>query len=143
MMIPQRGRRLFSTAAILMIVNAAAHMAGFLASQPDAKEQVVLTAMNNLRQPLGLGMNPSMLDMFNALNAVVCITFAGLGILSLVVAGTTGTTARLLRNVSLANAAWVVAYIAVSAIYRIPPPLIMGTVLEIFLVLHLATARRN
>jgi hypothetical protein len=39
MMISQRGRRLFSTAAILMIVDAAAHMAGFLASQPDAKEQ--------------------------------------------------------------------------------------------------------
>lgn len=47
------GRRLFSTADVLMILTALAHTAGNLAPGGDAAEQVLLVAMRNHRILLG------------------------------------------------------------------------------------------
>src|SRR6185369_7371921 len=80
------GRRLFSTAALLMILTAAAHTAGNLASGPeDPAERQVFAAMDGLRFPLGMGMNPSLRDVYWELVFTMSITFAAIGVINLVI----------------------------------------------------------
>ena len=63
MTIWQPGRRLFTTAAILMILTAAAHTMGAVSPMPDgAAERRLLAEMRGYVLPMGMGMNPSMFD---------------------------------------------------------------------------------
>ena len=73
----QKGRRLFSTAAVLMILAAVAHTAGSLASGPeDPVGRNLLESMRNYKVPLGMGMNPSVHDIYWDLVFTMSITFA-------------------------------------------------------------------
>ena len=131
------GRRLFSTAAVLMILTALAHTAGNLApGSGDAAEKLILAAMGNYRLPMGMGMNPSMLDIFHSVVFTMSITFLALGAINLALAAG-GASDPLLRRVAWLNAAWVAAFIALNVVCRIPPPLISGVVIELPLVAYL------
>jgi hypothetical protein len=137
------GRRLFSTAAILMILTAAAHTAGNLASGPeDPAERQVFAAMDSLRVPLGMGMNPSVRDIYWDLVFTMSITFAALGVINLVVASSPDSTDRLLRRVGWVNALWVGVFLILCWAYRIPPPLISAVVIEAFVLAALIMTRR-
>jgi hypothetical protein len=140
----QPGRRLFSTAAILMILTAAAHTAGNLQSRTNGPaEQRLIDTMNGYRIPMGLGMNPSMSDINSLLVFTMSITFTALGLINLLLAGTPETSARLLRRVAWANALWVGAFLILSWIYRIPPPLISAAVIELFVLASLVALQRR
>jgi hypothetical protein len=134
----QPGRRLFSTAAILMILAAAAHTAGNLQPPPNGPaEQRLIDTMNGYRIPMGFGMNPSMSDINSLLVFTMSVTFTALGLINLLLASTPETSAHLLRRVAWANALWVGAFLALTWIYQIPPPLICAIVIELAVVASL------
>lgn len=131
----QPGRRLFTTAAIFMILTAAAHTLGTVSPMPDGPaEQRLEAAMRGYVLSMGMGMNPNMLDVQMDLSFTMSITFAALGLLNLLLASSRDATDGLLRRIGWLNAIWVGAFLALNFIYRIPPPLICATVIEIFVV---------
>src|SRR5436309_2649294 len=119
------GRRLFSTAAVLMLLTAGVHTAGNLASglQDDAERQV-FASMGNLRSPLGFGMSPSLKDIYWTLVFTMSITFAALGAINMLLAASTQISDSLLRRVAWANVLWVGVFLILAWIYQVPPPLI-------------------
>ena len=139
----QPGRRLFSTASVLMILTAAAHTAGQLSPPSDPAVTELLAAMENLRRPLGLGMNASMLDLLRLLGFTMTVTFVGLGSINLLLAGSPDTTPGLLRRISWANVAWVGAFLALSFFYQIPPPFISAVIIELVLLASLLLPPRG
>ena len=140
----QPGRRLFSTAAILMILAAAAHTAGNLPSTPNGPaEQHLIDTMNGYRIPMGFGMNPSTSDINSLLVFTMSVTFTALGLINLLLASTPETSARLLRRVAWANALWVGAFLILTSIYQIPPPLICAIAIELAVVASLLPLQRR
>src|SRR5215471_16676959 len=99
----RKGRRLFSTAAIFMLLTAAAHTAGNLGSGPDTpEEQRVFNDMGAIRFPMGMGMNPSLRDIWWDLVFTMSITLVALGAINLVLAAS-----REIRDRMLLRVAWV------------------------------------
>jgi len=137
------GRRLFTVAAMLMILTAAAHTAGILKEGPvDPAEQRVLAAMEEFHIDMGMGMNPSARDIFQSLTITMSITLAALGLLNLLVAGSAAVPDAILRRVSWVNLIWVGAFVALNWAYRLPPPLISGLLIEAAVVGALLALRR-
>ena len=134
----RRGRRLFSLAAVLLTVVAAAHTLGHLPLIfPDGPLPGLLGQMDAERQPLGLGMAASMLDIHLALVLTMSVTFAALSLVNLVVAAAAGTDAAMLRRLGWINAAWVGALVAVYAYFRVAPPLVSTALVELVILLDL------
>jgi hypothetical protein len=89
------GRRLFTCAAILMVLMAVAHTAGFLAEAPsNPVEQKLFADMGALLNPLGLGMSPSVKDIYFGLAFSLGVAVAGLGVMNLVLAAIPETPER-------------------------------------------------
>jgi hypothetical protein len=134
----QRGRRLFTTAAILMILTAIAHTMGNLFPPPQGPpEQQLFAAMDAYRAPLGLGMTPSMHDIYTTIVFTMSITFAALGVMNLVIAASSESSATLLRRVTWVNALWVGAFLILTWVCQVPPPLICAVIIEAVIVLGL------
>ena len=133
----QRGRRLFSTAGILMILTAAAHTAGHFSPPNSPAEEQLLAAMRNFQIPMGLGMNPSMMDILGSLSLTVAITFFALGLINLLLAGSAETTERLLRRVTWVNVVWVGGFLSVCYVHHVLPPLTFAVVIEMVLLASL------
>ena len=125
-----------------MLLTAAAHTAGNLAAPPgDASEQKVFAAMESLRTDMGLGMSPSVKDIYWCLTFIMSVTLTALGLLNLTLAAAKDASDLLLRRVSWVNLLWVTAFVIVCWTYRIPPPLLSGLVIDVFVVASLiATA---
>ena len=125
-----------------MVLTAAGHTTALLFSRADPGNQRALKAMRRDKLPLGMGMNPSLEDIYWSMSFTVGLTFAALGGLNLVVAATSSSSAALLRRLSWVNLLWVSGFIALNAVYRVPPPLIFGTIIEIFVVAWLSCPRK-
>jgi hypothetical protein len=139
----QRGRRLFSTSAMLMILTAVGHTAGFLlGGSSDPADQRVVDAMRERKNPLGMGMNPSVYDIYWDLVLTMSITFAALGLINLLIAATPSASSGLLRKVGWANALWLAAFLVLNVALRIPPSLISGGITELTVIAFLLTSRR-
>jgi hypothetical protein len=137
------GRRVFTSAAILMLVMAAAHTAGFLAAAPsNPVEERLFADMEAVRNPLGLGMSPSFKDIFFGLAFTLSTAFAGLGVMNLTLAAIPETPDRVLRAAAWVNALWVAAFLILSWAYRVPPPLIFGAIVGIAVAASLIDLRR-
>jgi hypothetical protein len=103
-----RGRRLFSTAGILMLLTAMAHALGNLSYQPsNAAEENLMADMAEFHAPLGLGMSPSVKDIYFCLGWAVSLLMATLGVMNLLLAAIPETPVSVLRRVSIWNAIWV------------------------------------
>ena len=140
----RRGRRLFSTAAALLILVAAAHTAGIARLLfPTEPLPRVFGAMAAERTPMGMGMEPSVLDISLAVSLTMSVTLAALGLLNLVVAAAADTGAATLRRLAWLDAAWVGALVALYAHYRIPPPLVSTALVEVVLLANLVTTARD
>ncbi|HEV2688747.1 MAG TPA: hypothetical protein VGV35_09340 [Bryobacteraceae bacterium] len=131
------GRRLFSTAAILMLLMAAAHSAGNIQGPLEPPEQKLFSDMDSFRSPLGLGMTPSVKDFFFAMGWTVSLTFAALGSINLSLAAISETPDRVFRRVSWMNALWLGALLFVACVYRVPPPLISAVIIEVVVIASL------
>ncbi|MBM3728717.1 MAG: hypothetical protein FJW40_25235 [Acidobacteria bacterium] len=124
-----RGRRAFSIAAILMILTAVAHTMGSIAPPGDPEHVALVKGMSALRIPVGLGMEPSLFDIYLDLTFTMSVCLAGLGLLNLVLAGSEGTPAVVLRRVSWVNLAWMAALVVLAVVFHIAPMLISGVLI--------------
>jgi hypothetical protein len=137
------GRRAFTSAAIVMLLMAAGHTAGFLTAAPsNPVEEKLFADMGAVLNPLGLGMSPSVKDIYFGLAFALGVTFAALGVTNLMLAAIPETPDRVLRAAGWVNALWVGAFLILNWVYRVPPPLIFGTILGIAVVASLIDLRR-
>ena len=137
------GRRAFTCAAILMLLMAVGHTAGFLAAGPsNPVEEKVFSDMDAVHNPLGLGMSPSMKDIFFALAFTMGVVCAALGAMNLMLAAIPETPYRVLRAAGFVNALWVGTFLILNWVYRVPPPLIFGTILGVAVAASLVNLRR-
>lgn len=143
MAIWQKGRRLFVIASILMIVTAVFHTLGQFAPSSGPAETTAINAMQAFRVDLGLGMRPSIFDVFRGLAFTMSITFVAIAALNLVVASSAETSAKLLRRITWVNIIWVVVFTAVTLGYQALPPVISGLVFLVFLVASLAGQKKS
>ncbi len=126
----QRGRRFFSVAAILMILTALVHTAGNVAGgPPDPADTAVQAVMQTRKLALGMGMAPSVWDIYRTLIFTMSVTLTALGAVNLLLAADAST--RLLRRVAWLNFLWVGGFTLLNLAYRVPPPLISGVLIEI------------
>jgi hypothetical protein len=137
------GRRAFTSAAILMMLMAAGHTAGFLAAGPsNAVEEKLFADMGALLNPLGLGMSPSVKDIYFSLAFTLGVVFAALGAMNLMLAAIPETPIRVLRAAGWINALWVAGFLVLNWVYRVPPPLIFGAIVGIAVAVSLIDLRR-
>ena len=129
------GRRLHSTAGVLMILTAMAHTAGNLAPNQNFALEQVMNVMRSYHLSMGMGMSPSVFDIFVSLSWTMSFTFTALGILTLIIAGSADTTGSLLRKVGWLNVVWVGAMLVTNILLRIPPPLICAATIEAVLLM--------
>jgi len=137
------GRRFFSAAAILMLVTAALHTFGFFAPHPlTPAESGIMSAMSNFREDMG-SMHPSMADIYFSLAMAMTVTFFALGIISLVLASSNEISDAMIQRIGWINFLWVTAICIESYHYQIPPPLIFGIIIDIFVLAGLLLPSRK
>ena len=130
-----RGRRLFSVAAILLIVVAGLHTMGHFSPPPDDPAlRAVEESMKGYRLELPLGVRPSVADIVSSLSLTMTITLVLIGVLDLLVARSNVPS---VRPFALANVLGVGALVALYGTYRIPPPLVTLALVWLFVVLAL------
>jgi len=131
------GQRFFSAASLALIVVGALHTLGHFAPNADPALQRLEAEMDSFRLPMGMSMNPSILDLFKSLSLTVTVTLVALGLQNLVVAASRDASARLIRGLTLVNLAAVGALVALYAFYRVPLPLVTLGVVEAIFILSL------
>ena len=111
------GRSWFIAGTVLLALAGAAHTAGqFTPDEPEIA--AALAAMRASSLPLGMGMAPSLWDIFRDLAFTMSVTFFALAAMNAIVVWHRDTTAALLRAVTVLNLVWVAAFIVVCYVYR-------------------------
>ncbi|MFN8003034.1 MAG: hypothetical protein U0X75_18695 [Acidobacteriota bacterium] len=129
------GRRLFSIAAICLVLTAAAHTMGHFQPPPtDAATTNLLTTIENYKISLGLGMNPSYRNITDSLSLFMSIALLFWGVQNLLLAKL-DHEGRILRSLTLLNIVWVGAVAILFWRFQILPAVISMIVTEAFLVL--------
>ena len=100
-----------------------------------------LAAMRAAHLPMGMGMAPSLFDIFRDLAFTMSVTFFALAALNVVIVRHRDTTPALLRSVTVLNLVWLTGFIAVCWLYAVPPPLISGVAIWPFFLLALLRNR--
>src|SRR5262245_36378176 len=137
------GRRWFAAGSLTMIVVAALHTIGNTAGPPpDAALQSVESAMHGYTVPLGMGMSPSVWDIYRCLVFTMSICLVGLGALGIALGSSSQVPAAVLARVASLLTVVSAALAVLSFVYRIPPPLISFVVTTVlFAVASFATTR--
>jgi hypothetical protein len=133
-----RGRRLFYLASIAMILVAALHTFGSVApGETDARTEALEQAMRAHHFPMGMGMAPSMYDLFMGLTITMSICLLAIGILGLVLVRHPDSTSALLSSFAWWGAVTSGVLTAWYFVQRIPPPMVSMAVVTL---LYVATA---
>jgi hypothetical protein len=134
----RRGRRLFTVASIALIVVACLHAIGHFSPPPsDPAARALLAAMRAYRIPLGLGMQPSILDIQQSLSLTMAITLLWLGLQNLAAAAADGAAGQVVRRLNVISVLGVGTLVGVFGFYRIPPPFTTLAVVEVLFLLAL------
>jgi hypothetical protein len=100
----------------LTLLAGAAHTAGqFTPEEPELT--AAIAAMRTAHLPMGIGMVPSLFDIFR------------------------DTTAALLRAGTVVNLTWLAGFIGLCWFYAVPPPLISGVLIWPFFLIALLRNR--
>ena len=128
------GRGWFIAGTALLALAAALHTFGqFTPDEPEIATG--LAAMRVSRLPMGLGMAPSLMEIFRDLAFTMTVTFFALAAMNAVILWHRDTTSALLRAVTALNVVWLAAFVAVCWFYRVPPPLISGILIWPFFLI--------
>ena len=134
------GRRLYSTASILTILVAGMHTIGNLQPTPPEFEGVI-AAMRGAPVPMGMGMTPSIYDIYWSLILGMSVYIAGIGVLGLVLASSTDASMKVLSRSAAMFAVICAGVTAVCWIAQVPPPLISFAILTILWTITMRTTR--
>lgn len=133
----RKGRRLFSAAAISLIVIAVMHTIGnAVPPEPGSEIAALDVTMHATRVDLGAGMKPSMGDIMEALSLSMTISLLGLAALMLAIAS--AGSARMVRIAKVISTAVVGAMVVLFGVLQILPPLLMLFLSEMILVAAIA-----
>ena len=91
----------------------------------------VFDAMRGYRVPLGIGMAPSIWDIFRGLVFTMTVCLLAMGALGLVIAADRDATPRLLSRAAIVLTVMSACLTIMYAFYRIPPPLISMAVVTV------------
>jgi hypothetical protein len=135
-----KGRRLYTAASILTLLVATMHTLGNL--QPDPPQyEGVLTAMREAPVPMGMGMEPSIYDIYWSLVFGMSVFLAGSGILGIVLAATADASKMVLSRSAAVFAVIAAGQVAILWVARVPPPLISFAVITVLWVLAIRDTR--
>lgn len=133
----RKGRRLFSAAAISLIVIAGLHTMGHFSSpEPGSEVAALEVSMNATRIDLGAGMKPSIGDILNSLSLLMTISLVGFAALMLAIAS--AGTARMVRIATVISTGVVGAMVVLFGVYQVLPPFMTLFVTELILVSAIA-----
>ncbi len=139
----RRGHRLFSTAAIGIILVAmlqlAAHFAG---PSEELLMSALWLAMQAYRFDMGFG-NPSMMDVHESLRVGMAIALLWVGLANLLIARYTGLRDKLMRRVCTLNVVGIGALAALFGFYQLPTPAMGLGIVEILFVIARIRLRRS
>ncbi len=136
------GRKWFSIASILLFLVGVAHTIGnLLASGDDPTTRTVSGVMRGARFEMGLGMAPSMWDIFQSLTFTMSIALFWLAFLNLLIAKYDGPEGRVVRAAAGVSVVGVGALVVLYWYYRVPPPLVSFAVVEAAYLAHLVVNR--
>ena len=145
MMIFTRGRRLFTTACLAVILVAIAHTAAHLAPNPalaaDPAYTKLVAAIDDYHAPLGMGMSPSFHDIHKSLVFTMTVSLVSLGILGLAFAADRCVTSRELTKLAAITAATAAFMTGVYWVYHVPPPLVSLAVVTLLFAGSIRTTR--
>ena len=134
------GQGWFLAGTLLTLLAGLAHTAGqFTHDEPELASG--LAAMRAAHLPMGMGMNPSLFDIFRDLAFTMSVTFFALAALNVVIVRHRDTTPALLRSVTVLNLVWLTGFIAVCWLYAVPPPLVSGVAIWPFFLMALLRNR--
>jgi hypothetical protein len=139
----RRGRRLFTTASILLLVVAAMHATSHFAPPPvEARIVAAEEAMRQATMDLGFGMVPSVHDIFTSLSVTMSLTLAIWAVTNLIVASG-DPTGRIVGRLAWWSTIGIGALVVLFGWLRIPPPLItLGVVGVVYLAAALTHKNR-
>lgn len=134
----RKGRRLFSVAAISIVVIAALHTIGHFAGVPEPGSELakVEALMHATKLDLGAGMSPSLGDIFAALSLFMTIALVGFASMMLAVAS--AGSAKVVRAATVVATVINGAMVVVFGVYQILPPFVMLFITELILVAAIA-----
>ncbi len=128
------------TGTVLLALTGVAHTAGqFTPDEPELG--AALAAMRAAHLPMGIGMAPSLFDIFRDLAFTMSIAFFALAAFNVLIARHRDTTPALLRAATVLNLVWLAAFIALCWFYAVPPPLISGALVWPFFLVALLRNR--
>ena len=131
------GRGWFLAATILMGLTGVAHTLGQFGADPP-QLQPALDAMRSGTLAMGMGMTPSIYDVFSDLAFTMSVTFFALTAMNLLLIYSVDATTRLRRTAAGITLIWLGAFIGLAYLYRVPPPLISALVIwPLFLVAYI------
>jgi len=119
----RRGSRLLASAGVALLLTATAHTFGhFAPAPPSSPAETITEEMAAIRLPMGLGMTPSVLDIFNGFSLMlsVLVFWAGLSTLAVAAHG----SPQDLRRRAWSGLALAAALVLLSWHFRLPPTLI-------------------
>jgi|SRR5262245_41476808 len=126
-----------------MIVVAILHTIGNTAPTNDPPGMTaVFDAMRGYQVPLGMGMSPSIWDVWRGLIFTMTVCLLAMGALGLVVAADRDATPRLLSRVAVVLTATSACLTIMFAFYRVPPPLISMAVVTVLYAISVVTTAR-
>jgi hypothetical protein len=134
---------MFAAASIAMILVAILHTIGNTLSSPpsDAAYTSLEAAMRAYTVPLGMGMVPSVWDVYRGLVFTMSICLAAMGALGIVVGASRDATPRLLSRVAIAQTIASAALTALYLAYQITPALISMAVVTLLFAIAVRTTR--
>lgn len=127
----------------LHIVVAALHTIGSLVpGESDASTEALEQSMRAHRFPMGMGMAPSMYDLFMGLTITMTICLLAIGVLGLLLVRHRHATPELLSRFAWWGAAFSAVLTVWYFVQRIPPPMIsMAVVTLLYVIAARALAR--
>jgi hypothetical protein len=145
MLLFARGRRLFTWSCIATIVVAALHTIGNTVSTPpdDAALVSLESAMRGYRISMGMGMAPSVWEIYRGLVFTMSVCLVAMGALGLAAAGSRDATAPLLSRLALVLAIFSAALTVLYWVYQIPPPLISMTIVTVLFAIAYRTTSHS
>lgn len=125
MRILQQGTRLFVGASIGLLLVAAAHTAGhFAGGDPTAEVAAAEAAMEEARLDVGMGMAPSVLDVFLSLSLTMSMLLVALAGANLAAVVASSCPSELIRPLASVSALACLVLAALYARYQVAPPLV-------------------
>jgi len=144
-MIWARGRRLFSTACVAVILVSAAHTIGHLAPPPspqsDPEFARLEAAIDGYHAPLGMGMTPSFHDIHMGLVFTMTVLLISIGIIGLMFASDRGATPEQLTRLAVIFAGTTASLTGIYWFYQVPPPLVSLALVTMLYSVSVRTCR--